>query len=115
MLRLAFAALQAGRLSVKATFKRTRTVIRKVHGHRRRVRRTETLTYGHASATVTAPGIVKVTLKPTAQALRLLARSKRLRVLLTITYTQTGLLPAVQTRTITVRYKPPPRRRAAHH
>ncbi len=115
VLRLAFAALQPGRLSVKATFKHTRTVFKRIHGHRRRIRKTETLPYGHASATVTAAGTVKVTLKPTAQALKLLAHSKKLRVLLTITYTQTGLLPSTQTRTITVHYKAPPRKHRAHH
>jgi hypothetical protein len=52
---------------------------------------------------------VKVTLKPTAQALKLLAHQKRLKVLLTITFTEPGLLPATQAKTITVRFKAPPR------
>jgi hypothetical protein len=120
VLTLTFGLLKAGKLKVKATFKRTRTVLTRVKGHRRRTHRTETLKYGEASAAVTPPlgaaaTRLRVKLKPTSQALKLLARVKRLRVLLAITYTQQGLLPAVQSRTITVRYKAPPRHRRHHH
>jgi hypothetical protein len=108
--------LKSGQLKLKATFTRKRSILQRVHGHRRRVRKTETLTYANASINVTpklgssAVTGLRVTLKPTAQALKALARAKRLKVLLTITYTQQGLLPAVQSNTITVRYKAPPRK-----
>jgi hypothetical protein len=115
VLHLTFATLQPGSFTVKATYKRTRTVFKKVKGHRRRVRRTETLKYGTATATVTKAGTVKVTLKPTAQALKALAHQKHLKVLLRITYTQTGLLPSTQTKTITVTYKRPPKHGRRHH
>jgi hypothetical protein len=115
LLTLVFKTLAAGHVTVKATYKRTRAVFRKVKGHRRRVRTTKTLTYGTASYTASSTKSVKLKLKPTAQALKLLARVKRLKVLVTITYTQTGLLPAVQSQTITVRYKAPPRHKRHHH
>jgi hypothetical protein len=108
--------LKAGNLALKATFKRTRIVFKRVKGRRRRTRKTETLTYGSASYSVAPPlgstGVtnLRVKLKPTAQTLKLLARAKRLKVLLTVTYTQQGQLPGVQSRTLTVRYKAPPRR-----
>jgi hypothetical protein len=112
--------LKSGQLSAKATFKRVRTTFKRVHGHRRRVRKTETVPYGQVSLSVTAtlgsPGVsgLRVLLKPTPKALKLLARAKRLKVLLAITYTQLGRLPAVQSQTITVRYKAPPRKHSRH-
>ena len=114
VLTLAFRNLAAGRVSVKATYKRTRTLLVKVKGRRRHVHRTETRPYGTASYTGSSSANAKIRLKPTAQALKLLARVKRLKVLVTITFTQTGRLPAAQSKTITVRYKPPPRRHKHH-
>jgi hypothetical protein len=108
--------LEAGNLALKATFKRTRIAFKRVNGRRRRIRRMETLTFGNASYSVAPPlgsaGVtnLRVKLKPTAQTLKLLARAKRLKVLLSVTYTQQGLLPGVQSHTLTVRYKAPPRR-----
>jgi hypothetical protein len=120
VLKLTFGGLLRGRIALKATFKRTRTILRTVAGHRRRIHKVETLLYGQATYNAAPPpnlqasAVTALTLKPTASALKLLKRSRHLRVLLTITYEQTGLLPSTQARTITVVYKPPPRRRHGH-
>jgi hypothetical protein len=103
-LTLAFKGLAAGGVRVKAIYRRTRTLVRRVHGHNRRVHKTETLTYASGTAAVGATGSLKITLKPIAPALKFLRAQKRLKVLLTITYTQSGLVPSTQTKTITVVY-----------
>jgi len=111
VLSLSFASLSAGRLSASATYQRTRTLVKRVHGRRRRVRRTETLRYGSASASLTASGSVRLVLRPSAAALKVLIHQRRLRVLLTITFTQPGRLPTTQRRTAIILYKAPPRHR----
>lgn len=110
-LLLAFKGLVAGRLSVLGTFQLTRTVLKVVKGRRRRVHKLETLTYGSASHSATAPGNVTLTLKPTKRALRILKARKRLRITLRSTFTATGASPFSQTRTIVVVYKAPRRAR----
>src|SRR6202044_805955 len=87
LLALSFANLTDGRLQVLGTFKVTRTVLRRVEGRRRHVKKLETIVYGRASYAVVSPGNVKLELKPTKRALALLARRKHLRVLLSITFT----------------------------
>jgi len=111
-LQLRFSSLAAGKLSVLGTFKLTRTLTKRVHGHRRRVKHTETITYCRASLATSAPGNIKLALTPTGRALSILRSHHRLKVTLTITFTQPGHTPATRTETITVLYKAPkPKRR----
>jgi hypothetical protein len=107
LLALSFSDLTTGKLTVLGTFKLSRTVISIVKGQRRRTRKLETVVYGRASYTVSAPGNVKIRLKPTKRALALLKKRKRLRVLLTITFTGTGESPTTHAQTITVKYVRP--------
>ncbi len=110
-LQLRFGSLAAGGLSVIATFELTRTVTKRVHGHRHRVKRTETISYGRASLTTSASGSARLTLAPTRRALSILRSRHRLKVALSITFTQAGHTPTTQTRTIAVIYKAPKRAR----
>jgi hypothetical protein len=112
LLALSFTNLTAGRLQVLGTFKVARTLLRRVQGQRRHVKKLETIVYGRASCTMLSPGNVKIELKPTKRALALLARRKHLRVLLSITFTGTNEAPTTHTQTITVKYMKPHRR---HH
>jgi hypothetical protein len=107
LLALSFANLTDGRLQVLGTFKVTRTVLRRVEGRRRHVKKLETIVYGRASYAVVSPGNVKLELKPTKRALALLARRKHLRVLLSITFTGTDEAPTTHSRTIAVPYIKP--------
>jgi hypothetical protein len=101
---LAFRGLAAGHVTALATFRLTRTVVHTVKGRRHRTRRTETVAYGHAAQTTSVAGDVALALKPTRRALGLLRRRHRLKLTLTITFVQPGLLPSVQTRAVSVRY-----------
>jgi hypothetical protein len=107
LLALSFNGLTTGKLTVLGTFKVSRTVVSIVKGHRRRRRKLETVVYGRASYTVSAPGNAKIRLKPTRRALALLKKRKRLRVLLTITFNGTGESPTTHAQTITVKYVKP--------
>jgi hypothetical protein len=95
---------------VLATFKLTHTVVHTVRGRRVRTHRTDTVTYAHATHTSAVAGNVALTLKPTRRALAVLRRRRRLKVTLTITFVQPGLLPSTQTHAVTVRYRAPRRR-----
>ncbi len=112
-LRLTFKGLPTGRVSVKGTFKRTRIVVERVKGHRRRVRRTQTVVYGSTAFTVTTTRSARtVRLKPSRTALAYLKAHRKLSLRLTITFTATGAVPSTQHKTILVRYvKPPAKRR----
>jgi hypothetical protein len=113
LLTLSLHGLAAGRLSVLGTFKLKRTVTRRVHGHRRHVKVTETITYCHAAVTTSSPGNLKLALTPNKRALSILRSHHRLKVTLVLTFTQPGDLPATQTETITVVYRAPKHKR--HH
>lgn len=56
-------------------------------------------------------GTVKIALKPTASALKVLRRAHKLRVTLKVTFSPAGGSPRTQTRTVVLKLKPPPR----HH
>jgi hypothetical protein len=112
LLTLSLHGLAAGRLSVLGTFKLKRTVIRRVHGHRRHVKVTETVTYCRAAVTTSSPGNLKLALTPSKRALSILRSQHRLKVTLVLTFTQPGDLPATQTKTITVVYRAP---KHSHH
>lgn len=51
------------------------------------------------------PGPLKLTLKPTAKAKKVLKRKRKLKVKLTVTFTPTGGAPVTSTRTLTLRYR----------
>jgi hypothetical protein len=104
---LAFKGLAAGRLTVLATFRLTRTIVHTVKGRRHRTHRTETVTYGHATHTAAVAGDVALALKPNRRALALLRHRRRLNVTFAITFAQPGLLPSTQTRVLSVRYIAP--------
>jgi hypothetical protein len=101
-LLLTFTGLAAGRLRVRATFKLARSVVAVIKGHRQRTSRIETVSYGQASYAVTSPGKATVVLTPTKRALAVLASRRRLRVLLSITFTAAGAAPSSREKTITV-------------
>jgi hypothetical protein len=107
-LGLSFAALPgAGTLSVLGRFKLTHTKHVHVHGHRRLVKRTETVVYCHTTLTATAPGAVKLTLHPSKRGLAALRSLHKLTLTLSITFTESGHTSSTQTRTIVIRYKAP--------
>jgi hypothetical protein len=107
LLGITFKSLPAGRLSIKATYKRTRIVTKLVKGHRRRVHQQQTLTFGTATRTVGATGAVTVKLKPTRAALAYLKTHRRVSVTLAITFTVSGAPSSTQHKTIVVRYAKP--------
>lgn len=111
LLALTFKGPGKGTLEVLGTFKLTRKVFARVHGKRRRVSRIETVLYGRASKTLRTTRNVTVDLKPTAHALALLKQHRKLRVLLSITFTGVGETPTTHTQTITVKYVRPRRGR----
>ncbi len=102
-----------GKLSVRATFKLTTTVKRAS----KRIRRTQTVTYGTASASYTAisPRTIALTLKPTHHALALLKRHRRLRVTLRVAFLPAGGGFSSQVTSLLVTYKPPPHPGARRH
>jgi hypothetical protein len=105
---LSFAALPgAGTLSVLGTFKLTHAKRERVHGHRRLVKLTETVVYCHATLTTKAPGTAKLTLHPSKRGLAALRSLHKLKLTLSITFTENGQGPSTQTRTLVVRYKAP--------
>jgi hypothetical protein len=106
-LLLTFTGLATGRLRVRATFKLARSVVAVIKGHHRRTSRIETVTYGQASYAVTRPGKATVVLTPTKRALAALASGRRLRVLLSITFTAAGAAPSTREKTITVIHSAP--------
>ncbi len=109
-LTASFGGLAAGTLNVLGTFKLTRTVTRRVHGHRRHVKVKETVTYCKTSLT-TNGGNVKLALRPTRRALAILRSRHRLKVTLSITFTQPAHLATARTETLTIVYRAPKRRR----
>jgi hypothetical protein len=112
LLALSFSGLDAGRLRVLATCTTTRTILERVKGKLRHVRKPETIVYGRASYVLASARNLTIELTPTKQALALLRRRRHLRVLLSITFTATGDSPTTHTKTIIATYlKPRPR----HH
>ncbi len=117
-IRLSFKALAAGKLVIVATARTRRTIVTHRGGKKHTTHKSETVPYAHATLTSSATGAplkagaLAVTLKPGRRALSLLRRKHTLRVTLKITFTQPGLLPTAQTKSIFVRYSPP--RRAKH-
>lgn len=57
------------------------------------------------------PGTVKLSLKPTAPALKVLRQAHKLQVPLKVTFTPAGGSPWTQTRSVVLKLKPPPRHR----
>jgi hypothetical protein len=109
VLVLSFKGLAAGRLSALATFRLTRIVVALVKGHRHHVRKVQTIGYATAAQRSTRAGNRSLTLKPSGRSLALLKSHHRLHVALWITFTATGLQPAVpQTLTLLVTYRKPP-------
>lgn len=111
VLRAVFIGLHAGRLSVTASFPFTRTVTRRVHGHRHRVKIHETVIYARAGANVGAGGHASVRLTPSARALSILRSRRRLKVALVISFTEAGAMASTRSETITVVYHAPGHRR----
>jgi hypothetical protein len=108
---LHFKDLAVGHLTVRATFSVRRRLLEVMGGRRHHVVRTETLVYGQVARTVTTAGKVGVTLLPTAQALAILRRHKRLRVRVTVTFTATGSESSTRGTTVALTYRP---RTASH-
>ncbi|HEX7609805.1 MAG TPA: hypothetical protein VF380_03945 [Solirubrobacteraceae bacterium] len=111
LLILAFKGLATGHVSVLATFKLTHTVLQRIKGRLRRVRKVEAITYGAAAHSSTRAGSFALALKPTKRALGLLKSHRRLRVTLKVTFRAAGALASAQTHTPLIAYKAPPKRR----
>lgn len=98
--------VREGRLRVSGSFKLIDSVVRKLKGRHRSMRKREkTLTYGQATLTVRAQGERTLYLKPTKEARKLLAHSGRLAVALSMTFTGAGTAPTTRYKTITVIYR----------
>lgn len=107
-LALSFTGITPGTLSVIATFAVTRTITRLTKGDiRHDIKQTERIVYARASCTVSSMGDVTIELRPTSKASSWLARLKRLRVLLSITFTPAGHATAVRAQAITITYAKP--------
>ena len=107
-LLIKFKNLPAGQVSVLARFKLAKRVFAIVKGHRKRVTRIQTITYGMASHKSASASNVTLVLKPTKPALALLERKKRLKVQLLITFVRAGTSPSSRnegTGAITVVFK----------
>jgi hypothetical protein len=111
VLLLTFHGLAKGTVLARAGFKVAKTVVRDVHGHRRRSHRTVTLAYGQASHTGKAPSVLHLRLIPRGATLAALRAHRREAVTVTVTFAAGGAFPASQSRTVRVRYVRPP----AHH
>jgi hypothetical protein len=110
-LALRLRGVPTGHVSVLATFKLNKRLIKTVKGRRRVTHKLETVTYGRLSYTsVSAQDVTKL-LKPTKRALALLKRRRHLQVRLLITLTPPGGAASSKTKTITVTYKAPSRKR----
>jgi hypothetical protein len=111
LLALSFRGLAAGKLTVLATFKHTRTIVRRLHGKRHVTHKTETVVYAQATHTTTSAGNVDLSLKPSKRALALLRALKKLKLSVKITFLEPGRVATAQIKTVTVRYIAPRR----HH
>ncbi len=108
-LTLAFKGLPAGRVHVRASFASTDSVVTFVKGHRQRMRKTVTLTYGETDRSIDSSGNATLELQPTKRALESLTHSRHLRVHLSIMVTAATITPATRSDTIIVAYRRPAR------
>ena len=112
VLVLTFHDLGRSTLLAQAHVRLTETVVRTVHGHRRRVRRSVSVLYAQIGKNGMMPATLRVRLVPKKRALQALRRRHRLAVKLTVTYAASRLLPDTQSRTVTVHWIAPPKK---HH
>ncbi|HEY5260806.1 MAG TPA: hypothetical protein VIJ33_01705 [Solirubrobacteraceae bacterium] len=107
LLMLTLKGQAAGQLRVRGTFNIARSVVAFAKGRHRRVSKVETVTYGQSTLVVTTPENMTLQLKPTKQALQVLARRKRLQIRLAITFSPSGAMPSTHDETVTVVYRSP--------